>query len=282
MRDWKPPLKITTPCWPMTPLDRPLQRHVLPTSTGSRPYWKVDYQQFQVYLLEAFEDNYIFIFHEAQQNHWGVVDPGDASPVIDFFQHFQTKPQSLLLTHHHYDHIDGVSSLVQRYSCKVIGSQYDIHRLPSLTQSLVHGQEILVGAQKVKVFHTPGHTTGHIIYDFYDIPLLFCGDTLFLMGCGRLFEGTFEQLYQSLQVIKKMDPETDLYCTHEYTLNNAEFSRNLLPDHVEIQKRYQSLLNWENQPTIPGRLSEELITNPFLLAKSPEEFTNYRKLRNQW
>lgn len=199
-----------------------------------------------------------------------IVDPGDAQPVIDFCEQHTYHPIGILITHHHADHVDGVAQLTAHYNIPVYGPRGE--KIPAITHKL-DGGETLAFPQledlSLAVLAIPGHTPHHIAY--YSNRALFCGDTLFAGGCGRVLSGTIEQLYDSLQQLKTLPPETHIYCAHEYTLANLRFALTIDPNNQALQSRIKS----ETQRlaktgiTLPSRLDIELATNPFLRVDTP-------------
>lgn len=228
--------------------------------------------------LPVLTDNYIHIICDDEFTI--VVDPAEATPVLNFLA---SRPLThILITHHHWDHVGGVIELKKQTGCKVIGAEIDRHRLPPLDQAVTHGQKISIGSFEFKIQHLPGHTLGHIAYAADDI--VFSGDVLFGMGCGRVFEGTMEQAFNSLQFFKTLKPETRIYCTHEYTERNGEFAVTQLPANQAIHERLLRTqeIRRRNKLTVPLNLGEEFATNPFLLAKNLAEFTHLRDARNRF
>ena len=221
--------------------------------------------------IKAFKDNYIWII--IQNNYAVIVDPGESIQVIEFIEKNNIYPEAILITHKHFDHIDGVKKLIARYpNIKVYGpakSKFDF-RYKSVQEN-----DILVmnkSKLKYKVIEIPGHTLDHVAY--LDSDLIFCGDTLFGCGCGKLFEGTAKQMFNSLQKIKTLKATTKIYCGHEYTLNNIRFAMTEEVNNLDLSARYQRTLN--QNITLPTILSEELATNPFLRAADSNELKNIR------
>ncbi|TAA48668.1 hydroxyacylglutathione hydrolase [Corallincola spongiicola] len=217
----------------------------------------------QVSPIKAFNDNYIWLLHTL--NGGIVVDPGDAAPVIAFLTSQQIKLKAVLLTHHHSDHVGGVAKLRQTYpDIKVYGPKAEAVEHSDI--QLSHGEIIDVAdtGLKLKVLAVPGHTLGHIAY--YGENSLFCGDTLFSGGCGRLFEGTADQMHQSLQRLASLPDATEVYCAHEYTQANLAFAMAVEPDNLALQS-YQtavSALRQQDKPSIPSTIEQEKQINPFL------------------
>ena len=218
----------------------------------------------KVIPLPAFNDNYIWVIHSSNSNAVAVVDPGDAAPVIDYIEEHDLTLETILITHYHNDHIGGVPSLKNRYQCRVYVSQRD--NQPFSDRNLVEGDKISILNDEFhfEVIAVPGHTMGHIAYYGHDA--LFCGDTLFKAGCGRMFEGTPEVFMESLGKLAKLPTETKVYCAHEYTLSNLKFALSIEPDNEAIKQEInnsQSLRD-ENRPTVPSTIGQELRFNPFL------------------
>ncbi len=228
----------------------------------------------EIKSIPIFKDNYVHAL--IQGNDCAVVDPGDAAPVIKYLTANNLNLTTILITHHHNDHIGGVEKLKEKYGCKVIGPSYDKDRINSLDVLVSEADNINVFGQQATVMHTPGHTLGHICYYFKNIKTLFCGDTLFSMGCGYLFEGSHQQMWESLSRLKRLPADTKVYCTHEYTLNNLKFAlsidannKSLIEFADLIQKKRDS-----NEFSVPSLLATEIELNPFLRANS-------KSLKNQ-
>ena len=227
--------------------------------------------------IEAFQDNYIWLIHNDQNSI--IVDPGDAEPVINALERKNLNLVAILITHHHADHIGGVMALQEKYPhIKIFAPQKDKYEFVNI--SLKNGDEINIPELQInyKIIEIPGHTQGHIAY--YDMKNLFCGDTLFACGCGKIFDGTHEQMYNSLKKISALPKDTKIYCAHEYTKKNITFALSLDPDDTNLKLRKESLSNVTN--TIPSSLEEELKTNPFLKCTSLEAFKRLRDLKDQY
>ena len=241
---------------------------------------------FEIHQLPLWEDNYIYILHEKKANKVAVIDPGEAQCVQHFLKLKNLKLNYILNTHHHFDHTGGNLELKKFWGCKVYGFKEDQSRIPGIDIVLQEGEEVLIGKMSFEVLFLPGHTLGHIAFWNSQNQILFCGDTLFAMGCGRLFEGTPTQMFSSLQKIKKLPKTSLIYCAHEYSLKNAHFALSLSKEasHSEIKKRFTKIkaLRKKNQSTVPFYLEEELLTNPFLRAKSIEDFAHIRKQRDHF
>jgi len=227
--------------------------------------------------IEAFQDNYIWLIHNDQNS--VIVDPGDAGPVISALERKNLNLVAILITHHHADHIGGVIALQEKYPhIKIFAPQKDKYDFVNI--SLKNGDEINIPELQInyKIIEIPGHTRGHIAY--YDKKNLFCGDTLFACGCGKIFDGTHEQMYNSLKKISALPKDTKIYCAHEYTKKNITFALSLDPDDTNLKLRKALISNIKN--TIPSSLEEELKTNPFLKCTSLEAFKRLRDLKDQY
>lgn len=225
---------------------------------------------FDITPIAAFADNYIWLLRNDQSQEVAVVDPGDATPVLERLQSEQLSLGVILITHHHHDHTGGISRLKAAFpAAKVYGPAHE--SIPGITDPVAEGMEIPLPWQSdsLKVFDTPGHTAGHVAYAGDN--LLFCGDTLFAGGCGRVFDGTMEQMTASLQRIAQLPEETQLYCAHEYTQDNLGFARWVEPENQAIQEREKATrtLRSQGRPAVPSLLSLELQTNPFLRIQIP-------------
>lgn len=212
--------------------------------------------------ISAFEDNYIWVLVDDERR-CVIVDPGESAPVLRAIKENGWQPEAILLTHHHHDHTGGVPELRAHFPHIVVYGPAEAQD-KGLTQVVEEGEKILIREWEFSVFATPGHTLGHLC--FYSKPYLFCGDTLFSGGCGRLFEGTPAQMYQSLQKINALPDDTVICCAHEYTLGNMKFAVSLLPEDRAIQDYYHKVkeLRAKNQKTLPVILKNERQINLFL------------------
>ncbi|MEQ8408048.1 MAG: hydroxyacylglutathione hydrolase [Gammaproteobacteria bacterium] len=225
----------------------------------------------KIHPIPAFSDNYIWTLIDASEERACVVDPGDATPVIDYLTANNLALTDILITHHHPDHTGGIAELTQRYSPAVYGPMNE--RIQGITQRLQEGQRIEVFGLDFSVIEVPGHTLDHIAYfsDSNTTPILFCGDTLFAAGCGRLFEGTPETMLASLEKLAALPAATQVYCTHEYTLANLRFASAVEPDNQDLLVRVQTEQAKRNadKPTLPSNLTLEFATNPFMRCATP-------------
>lgn len=224
---------------------------------------------YEVHAIPALKDNYIWVL--IQKNRAIVVDPGDAAPVIDFFEREKLDLAAILLTHHHADHTGGVEKLKTYYSCPVYASN------AYATHPIQKNVSLSIEDYACKVLAIPGHTLDHIAY--YDEKNLFCGDTLFAAGCGRVFEGTNAQMYASLQTLLALPPTTKVYCGHEYTLKNLLFAQTVEPNNAMIKHKLEKirLLREKNSITLPSTIEEENHTNPFLRCTQPSVILSAEK-----
>ena len=244
----------------------------------------------RVELLPILDDNYVFILIDDQKKECIVVDPGEAGPVKDYLREKDYRLLGILLTHHHNDHIGGVHAIMNKFVAPVYAPTKNKEQIADGTRWVSDGDEFQLGAFQFSVMALPGHTLGHVAYWFHNEQWLFSGDVLFGLGCGRLFEGTPEQMYDSLNRIKMLPPRTKIFCTHEYTESNLRFSRQLQTQNlytglaVDLDQYAAELksLRQSHEPSVPLRLLNEMKCNPFLLANSVEEFTKLRMLRNQF
>lgn len=233
-----------------------------------------------IHLIPAFTDNYIYLLHDpasgssgkSPRDSIGVVDPGDAQPVMAELERRGRGLTHIFNTHHHNDHIGGNHDLKARYGADVIGARADVSRIPDMETCLGDGETISFGRYTARVLFIPGHTSGHIAFWFPEAKALFCGDTLFALGCGRLFEGTPAQMWASLKKLRELPGDTRVYCGHEYTQSNARFALTIEPGNAELQARAEEIraLRERGEPTIPTTIALERRTNPFLRADVPE------------
>lgn len=224
----------------------------------------------KIVAIPAFEDNYLWLLHDGKRAL--VVDPGDAAPVFDTLEKLQLQLVAILVTHHHPDHTGGVAELRRKTNAAVYGPANE--NIPQPYVRLTEGDAVTELGVEFKILDVPGHTAGHIAYfapDFNGKPLLFCGDTLFSGGCGRLFEGTPAQMLASLDKLALLPHDTVVCCTHEYTLSNLRFAVAVDPANTDLQK-YEArckALRDQNQPTLPTSIAQELLVNPFLRTRQP-------------
>ena len=227
-------------------------------------------------------DNYAWLLHETTSGATAFVDPADADAAIAATERNGGRLDMIVLTHHHADHTAGTSALRARYGCPVIGAARDERRLPALDRAVRAGDTVRLGTATAEIIDTPGHTIGHIAYFFADGAILLCGDTLFSLGCGRLMEGTADDMFASLAKLAALPPETLVCCGHEYTASNARFALTIDPTNQALIARAARVetLRATGTPTIPSRLSDELTENPFLRARSASELKAIRAAKD--
>jgi hydroxyacylglutathione hydrolase len=221
--------------------------------------------------IPVLRDNYVYLLHDEASGATGVVDPSVAAPVLAQLAETGWQLTHILNTHHHADHTGGNLEIKRATGAIVVGPRADRDRIPGIDVAVADGERYALGSETAEVFDVPGHTRGHIAYWFKDARALFCGDTLFLMGCGRLFEGTPEQMWHSLGKLRRLPGETRVYCGHEYTQANARFALTVDPENAALVARARRVdaLRAEGESTVPGTMADELATNPFLRADQP-------------
>ena len=227
--------------------------------------------ELEVHMFPCLQDNYGFLIHDADAGLTAVIDTPDVAAINAALDQQGWALTHILNTHHHFDHAGGNLQIKQQTGCIVVGPRADAERIPGIDIELGDGDLFRFGAHVAKVYDTPGHTRGHIVYHFADAHLAFVGDTLFAMGCGRLFEGTPQQMWSSLQKIMQWPDDTKLYCAHEYTQANARFALTVEPGNEDLKVRSANVdrLRAEGRPTVPTTLGLEKATNPFLRPNSP-------------
>ncbi|KAG8369476.1 hypothetical protein BUALT_Bualt14G0017700 [Buddleja alternifolia] len=226
----------------------------------------------QVELVPCLQDNYAYLLHDVDTGTVGVVDPSEAVPIIAALNRKNWNLNYILNTHHHHDHTGGNMDLKERYGAKVIGSGLDKERIPGIDIALNDGDKWMFASHEVLVMATPGHTRGHISFYFPRSKSIFTGDTLFSLSCGKLFEGTPQQMLSSLGKITSLPDDTSVYCGHEYTLSNSKFALSIEPGNEELQSYATHVAHLRNKgfPTIPTLLRKEKLCNPFLRTSSME------------
>ncbi len=238
----------------------------------------------RVEIIPCLQDNYSYLIIDESNKTASVIDPSEAKPIINFIEKENINLKYILNTHHHFDHIGGNKDLKKKYNSVVIGYKDDASRIPGIDILLKNNQIWKADNFEAKIMHIPGHTTGHISFHFFKEKLIFTGDTLFSLGCGKIFEGTYQDMFDSLNQIKKLPQDTKIYCGHEYTLQNSKFCIKYDPENlnlknkiVEIKKKLEN-----NIPTIPSTLKEENECNIFLRAKDVESFSKLRDLKDNF
>ena len=225
----------------------------------------------KIEVIPCLDDNYSYLIYEEETNTVSIVDPSEFSPCEKIIKNYN-KLDNILITHHHADHVGGNLKLKEKYNSKIFGCQKDKSRIPGIDILLYEDQIFNVGNLEVKVIFIPGHTSGHIAYYIKKENVIFTGDTLFSLGCGRVFEGSHKQMFESLNKLKILDPKTKVYCGHEYTKKNLEFCLTFDTENSFLREREHDINAKikKNQPTIPTSLEEELKTNIFLRCDNIE------------
>jgi len=238
----------------------------------------------EIVAVPAFADNYLWLIHDSDSGETAVVDPGDPSPVLHEAEERGWRIDKILNTHWHPDHTGGNLKIKEATGAVIIGPAGENGRVPGLDIALKEGDRISIGNHEAEVWEVPGHTLGHIAYVFGDDRVAFVGDTMFAMGCGRLFEGTPEQMHRSLGRLAELPDETKLYCAHEYTLANARFAAHAFPENKEIANRLRHVEQERSvaRATVPTTVAEERATNPFLLARDVEQFADLRAKKDDF
>ncbi|MDX1382651.1 MAG: hydroxyacylglutathione hydrolase [Thermoanaerobaculia bacterium] len=227
--------------------------------------------KLEIEVLPALSDNYVYLLYEPEAGVAGVVDPAEAGPVLARLEELGRDLAWILSTHHHLDHTAANVEVKEATGCRIVGPAADRDRIPGIDVAVGEGDRFELGRAVADVFDTPGHTSGHISYWFPDSDALFCADTLFALGCGRLFEGTPAQMWDSLRKLRALPDSAWVYCGHEYTLSNARFALTVDPENAALAARAEEIerLRAEGKPTIPSRLGDEKATNPFLRPDDP-------------
>jgi len=240
--------------------------------------------KMKIEIIKCLQDNYSYLIIDELSNDACVVDPSEAKPIINFIENNKINLKYILNTHHHYDHVGGNFELKKKYDINIIGFKGDKERIPEIDILVEDNQIWKRDNFEAKIYHIPGHTTGHIAFHFFKEKKIFTGDTLFSLGCGRIFEGTYEQMFNSLNKIKKLPVDTKIYCGHEYTLQNSNFCIANDPKNLKLKNKIikirEKLKN--KLPTIPTILNDEIECNIFLKAKDVESFSKLRDLKDNF
>ena len=238
----------------------------------------------EIKIIPCLQDNYSYLIVDKKKNIACVIDPSEADPIIRYLENNNIKLKFILNTHHHYDHIGGNQKLKKKYGASVVGDKEDKEKIPGI-DILVNDQDAWKYENfEAKIIHVPGHTLGHICFYFYKEKSIFTGDTLFSLGCGKIFEGTYSQMFDSLMKLKKLPQNTKIFCGHEYTKQNSNFciandknNENLKAKINDIEVKIKSGL-----PTIPSTIKDELECNIFLRSNNIETFSKLRDLKDNF
>ena len=235
----------------------------------------------EVTIIKCLSDNYSYLIKDKKTDLVGIVDPSEFDPVDIEISKTYKKLDFILNTHHHNDHVGGNIDLKKKYNSKIICSSYDEKKIPGVDIKKSDGDQFSLGETNFKIIHIPGHTLGHIAFYSEKANVIFTGDTLFSLGCGRIFEGTFEQMFESLEKIKNLSKNTMMFCGHEYTNKNAQFCISIDKDNTKLRDRIEDVKNKTQKklPTLPITLGEELETNIFLRCDN-KKIKNNLKMNN--
>jgi hydroxyacylglutathione hydrolase len=225
----------------------------------------------EIVLVPLLTDNYGYLLHDSATGATAAVDPSEAAPVLDAASKRGWRLSHVLNTHHHHDHTGGNLAIKQATGCQIVGPRPDRARIAGIDLALDEGEQFELGQAVAEVLFIPGHTRGHIAFHFAGERAVFCGDTLFSLGCGRMFEGDPPMMWASLDKLRRLPGETRIYCGHEYTAANARFAVAVDPDNSALRRREREVgeLRAAGQPTIPSTMAEERAANPFLRADDP-------------
>ena len=226
----------------------------------------------KIEIIPCLNDNYSYLIHDEISNTVAIVDPSEFIPCDTIISKNYKKLDFILNTHHHYDHVGGNEELKKKYNSKVLGFENDKNRIPQIDTVLKDNQEFKIGTLNFTTIFIPGHTRGHVAFYFKKERVVFSGDTLFSLGCGRVFEGTYKQMFQSLNKLKNLPDETKVYCGHEYTFKNLEFCLKYNPNNDFLKKKKDDIkLSLKNKkPTIPSTIADEIKANIFFRVNDPD------------
>ena len=238
----------------------------------------------KVEIIKCLQDNYSYLVIDELTNEACVIDPSEANPIIYYCEKNNIRPKYILNTHHHFDHVGGNQEIKSKYDSIILGFRGDKDRIPGIDLLLEDQQIWKAGNFETKINHMPGHTSGHISYHFMNEKIIFTGDTLFSLGCGKIFEGTYSQMYESLNKFKNLPLDTKIYCGHEYTLQNSKFcikhdplNKKLANKILQIEKNI-----YDGNPTVPSTIKDELECNIFLRANDIAGFSKLRDLKDNF
>jgi len=238
----------------------------------------------RVEIVPCLKDNYSYLIIDDSNNSACVVDPSESKPILNFLNNKNIKLKYILNTHHHFDHVGGNKDLKKKFGSTVIGFKKDSSRIPEIDVELENNQIWKAENFVAKIIHVPGHTSGHICFHFFKEKIVFTGDTLFSLGCGRIFEGTNQEMFNSLKKIKSLPDETKVYCGHEYTINNSKFCIEYDANNQNLKKKIEDIKRKikNGSPTIPSTIKEELDCNIFLRTNDLETFSKLRDLKDNF
>lgn len=236
----------------------------------------------EFYQFPCLSDNYGVLIHDPKSGETASIDAPDAAAVEQALQDKDWKLTHILVTHHHWDHTQGIAELKSKYNCKVIGPKAEEGKIETLDETKLDGDTFNFGSETVEVISTPGHTLGMINFYFPESGVVFTGDTLFALGCGRIFEGDADMMWDSLSKLANLPKDTMVYCGHEYTQANAQFSLTIEPGNDALKKRASEIatLRAQGKPTLPTSIGLELETNVFLRAGNAQEFARIRTAKD--
>ena len=222
----------------------------------------------EIFIINALSDNYVYLLRNEHKNITSVIDPGESEPILKFLNKKKWHLDEIINTHHHYDHIGGNNELLDLYKSKLIAPSYDNNRISNIDVPVSDNETHNIAGISTKVIHTPGHTLGHVCFYMPEEKCLFSGDTLFYLGCGRVFEGTMDQMWLSLVKLRSLPDHTSVYCGHEYTLSNMKFANYIDTNNALLNKVSFEIKNKREKglPTVPFNLGVEKKINPFLRA----------------
>jgi hydroxyacylglutathione hydrolase len=226
----------------------------------------------EIRLIRCLKDNYAVLLHDPPTDTTALIDAPEAGPIAQALGEAGWRLTDILVTHHHADHTNGISALKQQYNCRVVAPRKEAAKIPDVDVTVREGDFVSIGTLVGRVLETPGHTSGHISYWFKPEKLVFVGDTLFSIGCGRILEGTAEMMWQSLVKLRGLPPDTEVYCGHEYTAANVHFALTVEPNNPALRARAEEVLQLctAGKPTIPATIGAETTANPFLRADLPD------------
>jgi len=235
-------------------------------------------------IIPCLKDNYSYLLIDDINNTSCVIDPSEADPIAKILDKNNIRLDFILNTHHHYDHVGGNKKLKEKYGAKIVGYIDDKNRIPEIDITVKDKQIWKEKKFEAKIFHIPGHTSGHICFYFFNEKIIFSGDTLFSLGCGRIFEGTYSQMFNSLKFFKDLPLDTNIYCGHEYTLKNSDFCLKYDPDNENLKKKIIIIKEKleKNLPTLPTTIKDEIECNIFLRSKNLVNFSKLRDLKDNF